>query len=388
MQQIERYGIIALLFLVVSIVVVALWDPEPAGPDEDPRSAQASTVAAAPARQQQRAPVSQERKAPSRSAQVQSSQFSDRASAPATGTRGVRVAQANSAPLDLGGETSARRRGRNSSRSEQQASSSRPAMPVATQPTYSGPSSLTREKTRTNSGARRTAASVDAQRAADISAGNRASAARTQKAQSLARQKAQAEAERSRSKAVPAKAALVSASTRKVTASQPLRATYVVRSGDSLERIARRELGDGARWREVAELNGIKNPNLVRVGQKLTMPGAAIASSPAKTRAPQAAPRPGKAPATSSGNTYVVAKGDVLSRIAERQLGSSKRWREIVELNPGLDPAKLFVGKRLVMPGGASKAKQAPRPVAQPAPRNRVAQAARQPESDSRFVVQ
>lgn len=385
MQQIERYGIIALLFLVVSIVVVALWDPEPAGPTEDVRSDQASTVAAAPARQQRAPAVDQQRNAQSRSAQVQSSQFSDRASAPATGTRGTRVAQANSAPLDLGGETAARRRGRNSNRSEQQASSSRPAMPVASQPTYSGPSSLTREKTRQNSGARRTAASVDAQRAADLSAGNRASAARTQKAQALARQKAQAE---TRSKPVPAKAALVSATTRNVAASQPLRASYVVRSGDSLERIARRELGDGARWREVAELNGIKNPNLVRVGQKLTLPGAAVASSNAKTRAPQAPARAEKTRAKRSGNTYVVAKGDVLSRIAERELGSSKRWREIVELNPGLDPAKLFVGKRLVMPGGASKAKPAPQPVAQPAPRNRVAQAAREPQDDSRFVVQ
>ena len=54
MQQIERYGIIALLFLVVSIVVVALWDPDPRSPAE---GTDTSTVAAA---QPQTAPQEQE----------------------------------------------------------------------------------------------------------------------------------------------------------------------------------------------------------------------------------------------------------------------------------------------------------------------------------------
>lgn len=56
----------------------------------------------------------------------------------------------------------------------------------------------------------------------------------------------------------------------------------------------------------------------------------------------------------SSKRLYTVRKGDTLSEIAARELGSSKRWLDIVEVNPGLDPAKLGLGTRLVMPAGKS----------------------------------
>jgi len=46
---------------------------------------------------------------------------------------------------------------------------------------------------------------------------------------------------------------------------------YEVRSGDTLRQIARRELGDVARWREIAQLNGMKDDAL-REGQILLLP--------------------------------------------------------------------------------------------------------------------
>ncbi|MFJ7591582.1 LysM peptidoglycan-binding domain-containing protein [Streptomyces sp. NPDC097617] len=52
--------------------------------------------------------------------------------------------------------------------------------------------------------------------------------------------------------------------------------TYTVRSGDSLPEIARRELGNEARWRELYAINrGVvgDNPDLVRPGTVLTLPG-------------------------------------------------------------------------------------------------------------------
>ncbi|MFG2990778.1 LysM peptidoglycan-binding domain-containing protein [Streptomyces sp. NPDC048257] len=52
--------------------------------------------------------------------------------------------------------------------------------------------------------------------------------------------------------------------------------TYTVRPGDSLAAIARRELGNEARWRELYALNeGVvgSNPDLVRPGTVLTLPG-------------------------------------------------------------------------------------------------------------------
>lgn len=48
--------------------------------------------------------------------------------------------------------------------------------------------------------------------------------------------------------------------------------TYTVRSGDTLSKIAARELGSAARYREIASLNGIRDPNRINVGQVLRLP--------------------------------------------------------------------------------------------------------------------
>jgi nucleoid-associated protein YgaU len=49
---------------------------------------------------------------------------------------------------------------------------------------------------------------------------------------------------------------------------------YVVKSGDSLSKIAKEVLGDAGRWPEIFEANKdqIKDPNLIHVGQELKMP--------------------------------------------------------------------------------------------------------------------
>jgi LysM repeat protein len=48
--------------------------------------------------------------------------------------------------------------------------------------------------------------------------------------------------------------------------------TYVVRSGDNLNRIAQSQLGNASRWREIATLNKLANPNLILPGQILRLP--------------------------------------------------------------------------------------------------------------------
>ncbi|RMG13442.1 MAG: LysM peptidoglycan-binding domain-containing protein [Planctomycetota bacterium] len=47
--------------------------------------------------------------------------------------------------------------------------------------------------------------------------------------------------------------------------------TYTVRKGDTLYAIARRELGSGARWRELVDLNGLSSEH-VRAGTVLRLP--------------------------------------------------------------------------------------------------------------------
>ena len=58
------------------------------------------------------------------------------------------------------------------------------------------------------------------------------------------------------------------------TSNAPQAATYTVKSGGCLWNIAKKQLGDGSRWKEIYELNKdkIKNPNLIYPNQTLTMP--------------------------------------------------------------------------------------------------------------------
>lgn len=59
-------------------------------------------------------------------------------------------------------------------------------------------------------------------------------------------------------------------------------------------------------------------------------------------------------PAKKSGRSYVVKSGDSLRAIARRELGDENRWNEIAALNPGVDPKRLLVGKSLRLPAGAN----------------------------------
>ena len=52
------------------------------------------------------------------------------------------------------------------------------------------------------------------------------------------------------------------------------RRTVTVKEGDSLSKIAKRELGDAEKWHAIYEANRdtIKNPDLIQPGQVLTLP--------------------------------------------------------------------------------------------------------------------
>lgn len=90
---------------------------------------------------------------------------------------------------------------------------------------------------------------------------------------------------------------------------------YRVASGDSLYMIAKRLLGNGARWRELYAANKgkIASPSLLRIGMTLSLP-----ASPS---------------ATPIGDIYRVAQGDSLYVIAARKLKNPARWHEIAALN-------------------------------------------------------
>ena len=65
------------------------------------------------------------------------------------------------------------------------------------------------------------------------------------------------------------------------------------------------------------------------------------------------APPPGQGgPAATVAPTYVVAKGDSLSKIAQRAYGDGGKWRKIYEANKDIikDPDLIYPGQSLRIP--------------------------------------
>lgn len=100
--------------------------------------------------------------------------------------------------------------------------------------------------------------------------------------------------------------------------------TYTVRSGDTLSEIA---AAWGVSVDDLAAYNGIKNPNVINVGQVIKKPGSA------------------------SSDTYTVKKGDTLSEIAAAY---GTTVDALVSLNGISNPDVINVGQVLKVTGTAS----------------------------------
>lgn len=129
---------------------------------------------------------------------------------------------------------------------------------------------------------------------------------------------------------------------------------YVVQSGDSISKIAVRH---GVKAADIIDLNGIKDPNKIIVGQKLLLPAYATPSQSKPVPAKAGAAAPAKAEKTADGQTvHVVKNGDALSKIAKAY---GVKQSAIIEANGIKDPNKINIGTKLVIPaaGAAAPAK-------------------------------
>ena len=158
---------------------------------------------------------------------------------------------------------------------------------------------------------------------------------------------------------------------------------YVVRSGDSVGRIAKQY---GISRSEIVDLNKLSDPNKLRIGQKLMLPGrlkikAALAApaapakhstkakavktpeAPAEVAAPAEPLAPAtaevmSAPAPAAGKEYIVQKGDSLSKIAKKCGTKISALREANKLQGD----KLKIGQKLIIPEAPAASMTIPAP--------------------------
>ncbi|AZP05789.1 MAG TPA: LysM peptidoglycan-binding domain-containing protein [Candidatus Jeotgalibaca pullicola] len=104
-------------------------------------------------------------------------------------------------------------------------------------------------------------------------------------------------------------------------------ATYTVRSGDTLYAIA---LRFNSTVQQLTQLNSITNPNLIRVGQVLKVPGGSTPTTPTAPTAPT--------------TTYTVKSGDTLYAIALRY---NTTVQKLVQLNNIANSNLIRVGQVL-----------------------------------------
>lgn len=109
---------------------------------------------------------------------------------------------------------------------------------------------------------------------------------------------------------------------------------YVVQRGETLAVIAQNIYGDVSKWREIAELTGMENPNLIYPGDVVyyQLSDASMAFASAYENLPR--------------EEVSVQSGDSLATIAKNIYGDSAQWKAIWRQNDQINnPDQLEVGQ-------------------------------------------
>jgi nucleoid-associated protein YgaU len=123
--------------------------------------------------------------------------------------------------------------------------------------------------------------------------------------------------------------------------------THVIKDGDQLWNVAEMYYGSGKHWQFLVASNPGLNPTALVIGKTIKIPPLAATDGGGST--------PGvvtPAPLTLAGEkVYSVKDGDSgMWGISKSQYGDGKYFPAIAARNPGVNPAKLKIGQKLIIP--------------------------------------
>jgi nucleoid-associated protein YgaU len=119
---------------------------------------------------------------------------------------------------------------------------------------------------------------------------------------------------------------------------------HVVVKGETLWSVAEDAFGSGYNWVDIKSANDLKSDS-IEVGQKLTIPDVAP-KQPTSTKKVEVVAQ--VQPIT--GDSYTVAKGDCLWKIAVRAYGDGYQWVKIAKANKLINPGLIHSGNVFVIP--------------------------------------
>jgi len=147
------------------------------------------------------------------------------------------------------------------------------------------------------------------------------------------------------------------------TAVEPAPYVHTVRrSGETLIAISRWYTGAADNWKRLVDVNNGLNPRRIRVGDKIRIPEELM-----KTHQPMPADfMTSKAPQESVSSRVEPAphvhtvrrSGETLVAISRWYTGSADNWKRLVDANNGLNPRRVRVGDKILIPGELMKTQE------------------------------
>jgi len=147
------------------------------------------------------------------------------------------------------------------------------------------------------------------------------------------------------------------------TAVEPAPYVHTVRrSGETLIAISRWYTGAADNWKRLVDVNNGLNPRRIKVGDKILIPKELIKTHqpmPADFMSPKAPQKRVRSRVEPAPYVHTVRRsGETLAAISRWYTGAADNWKRLVDVNNGLNPQRMQVGDKVLIPGELVKTQE------------------------------